>query len=152
MRSRNTTAAMDHLRPFPLRASQLAWVVGQFHARGSWVFSDREERREFFRGIVDEFDQRWPVRGVNFPHIPFPIALDYSQQQEVSRVQEQLRRVSYLPCVTDILLKIVYSTFSAFGSGYTMADAISRLALWWIPAREPPVVDMASFFPLGSTI
>ena len=94
VRSRTMTRGMNHHPPIPLTACQLGWVVSEFYARGSWTFGDADEWREFFRGIALEFDQRWPLREDIFPNLPFPIALDYSQQQEVARKQEQLRRVS----------------------------------------------------------
>ena len=46
--------------------------------------------------IVTRFDERWPVRDEVFPHLPFPILLDYTQQQEVAGKLVQLCQVSDL--------------------------------------------------------
>ncbi|KAG9309050.1 hypothetical protein JVU11DRAFT_11068 [Chiua virens] len=101
----------------PLSGSQLGWIVREFYQRPTWRFDDRIERREYFREITNGFDVRWPLRAHMFPHIPFQVALDYPEQQEVFKQKEILRRVSCHVAVT---------------SGSMVAIALLALPLDWI--------------------
>ena len=89
----NVRLAANNMEPYAFRGSQLAWALCQFYARGDWVFNSCEEQHQFFEDLIHEFDSRWPVRDHMFPSIPFPAALDYTQQQEVLHELEKLRRV-----------------------------------------------------------
>ena len=52
----------------------------------NWHFSSGDERCGYFANLIADYNERWPVKVLAFPHIPLEFELDEMQTEELERV------------------------------------------------------------------